>query len=80
MKGVKNFSSAFLVHRLNEHNEMRHDEGHLCVPGLLLFRQTGPLFREHKFSSADIWTLFVGARRNLDRRVTKFGMVVCLAS
>jgi len=30
-EGFQKMSNAFLVHRLTEHHETRHDEGHLCV-------------------------------------------------
>jgi len=46
--GVKNFCNAFLVHRLTERDEIRHDEGYLCVQVFSYF--------------GELWSTFAGAQ------------------
>jgi len=64
IEGSKNYS-AFLVHPLAELDEIWHNEWSWCVADLRTLVNFGPLLRDHKFSTADIWHIFVGVRRKL---------------
>jgi len=71
MTGVKIFCNAFLIHCVAEHDKIWHNEGHWCVADLLV--NFGPLFKEHKFLTADIAHICCW-------RMAKFGSIRGLAS
>jgi len=64
VKCVTKICNAFLVHRLAERDEISHDDGHWCVDQVIYSQ----LFREHKFSTANISHTFC-------RSSTKFVIV-----
>jgi len=50
VKCVTKICNAFLVDRLAERDEISHDDGHWCVEQVIYSQ----LFRQHKFSTANI--------------------------
>ena len=52
----------FLVHRLVEHNEFWHDDGHQTVAGLEQFCPVFPPFGGQKCMKVHIWHIFVRMR------------------
>jgi len=65
VNGAKNCKSL-LLRRLADRDEIRHDDGHLCVADHLLFWWTLAYFSgSRNFRQRIYRTLFIGARRNL---------------